>query len=81
MHNLLRRYIRTVIEARLARVPQQLVSADSSEHSDEGHEDEGTEECVQEFSAAGSGAVAGYSLPLGMNPDAVGRKKNRTKKR
>jgi hypothetical protein len=38
---------------------------------------EESEEELTEFSSAGG--VAGYSLPLGMNPDDAGRKKNKTK--
>lgn len=76
MSNLLRRYIKeAVAEAKLARVPNQLISPDEKEES--GNEDE-TVENVNEFS--GVGAIAGYSGPLGVNPDKLGRKKNSRKK-
>lgn len=62
-----------------ARVPTQLVSPDNEDNEEEGKEECGAEEDeVQEFSAAG--AVAGYALPLGMDPDKSGRKKNSSKK-
>ena len=70
---LLVRYLRMAVkEAKLARVPNQLVEPDSERDADEG------EESVQEFS--GVGAIAGYSGPLGMDPDKLGRKKNARKK-
>lgn len=73
---LLKRYIRLALaEANLARVPQQLLSPD--QETENGNEDEGTE-AVQEFSGVGS--IMGYSAPLGMNPDRLGRRKNRRKK-
>lgn len=69
---LLVRYLRMAVkEAKLARVPNQLVEPDSERDADEG-------ESVQEFS--GVGAIAGYSGPLGMDPDKLGRKKNARKK-
>jgi len=72
---LLMRYIRlTLDEAHLARVPQQLMSPTDSE---EGSEDEA--ENVQEFS--GVGAIMGYSAPLGMDPDKLGRKKNASRRK
>lgn len=66
-------YIRLALrEAALARVPQQLVTTEE----DDGKEGtEGTEGDVNEFS--GAGAVAGFTGPLGMSPDELGRKKNR----
>ena len=68
---LLLRYIKEAIaEAKLARVPNQLIEPDQAGAV----EDEGTEENVNEFS--GCGAIAGYSAPLGMDPDKLGRKKN-----
>lgn len=67
---LLMRYIQMALaEAHPARVPQQLLSPTDSE---EGSQDE--VENVQEFS--GVGAIMGYSAPLGMDPDKLGRKKN-----
>ena len=68
------RYIRLALEeARLARVPQQLLSPDAD--SEDGSEDED----VNEYS--GVGAIVGYSAPLGVNPDALGRQKNRVPRR
>jgi hypothetical protein len=76
MSNLLVRYIKLALaEAHLARVPQQLLSPTDS---DEDKDDEGTEE-VNEFS--GCGSVAGYVAPLGMDPDKLGRKKNKKRHR
>lgn len=70
---LLVRYLRMAVkEAKLARVPNQLVEPDSERDADEGAED------VNEFSGVGS--IAGYSGPLGMDPDKLGRKKNARKK-
>lgn len=75
-NKLLVRYIReAIVEAGLARVPNQLIAPDEKEES--GNENE-TIENVNEFS--GVGAIAGYSGPLGINPDKLGRKKNSRKK-
>ena len=63
------RYIRMVAEQHLARVPNQLVS-------DTGNGEE--DESVDEF--AGVGGIAGYTAPLGMDPDRLGRQKNKTRK-
>lgn len=72
------RYIKMVLrEAGLARVPNQLLSTDAAENGKRNAEDETTED-VNEFSSAGS--IAGYSAPLGVNPDALGRKKNARRK-
>lgn len=74
--SLLVKYIRAAVaEAKLARVPNQLLAPD--EDSGKGDEDK-TVENVNEFS--GVGAIAGYSGPLGMDPDKFGRKKNSRKK-
>ena len=74
--SLLVKYIQAaVIEAKLARVPNQLMAPEKEES---GNEDE-TVESVNEFS--GVGAIAGYTAPLGMDPDKLGRKKNSRKKR
>lgn len=76
MSNLLMRYIRLALaEAHLARVPQQLVTPDSTDSG----QDEAAAENVNEFS--GVGAIAGYTAPLGMSPDRLGRKKNRRAKK
>jgi hypothetical protein len=71
VNKLLKEFVRLALREAtpLARVPNQLLSID-----DEGKEDVEDEE-VCEFS--GVGAVAGYALPLGMNPDSAGRGKNR----
>lgn len=72
---LLKRYIQeAVAEAKLARVPNQLMEPEKEES---GNEDEAVEN-VNEFS--GVGAIAGYGGPLGMDPDRLGRKKNSRKK-
>lgn len=60
-------------EALDARVPNQLVTG---EEEQEGEEQEA--DSVREF--AGVGGIAGYTAPLGMNPDKLGRKKNASKK-
>lgn len=69
---LLVRYIReAVAEAKLARVPNQLLAP----KAEKGEEDDGeADESVNEFSGVGS--IAGYTAPLGMDPDKLGRKKN-----
>ena len=80
MSKLLSEYIRLALsEAGLARVPQQLLSPDTVKDAEDGEEepkdmlrDEGS---VNEFS--GVGAIAGYTAPLGMSPDRLGRKKNK----
>ena len=71
---LLVRFIRLALsEAHLARVPNQLIDPDDQEEVGTSNEDEVEE--VNEFS--GVGAIAGYSAPLGMDPDLLGRKKNK----
>jgi len=72
---LLMRYIRQVVEGHLARVPNQLVS----DGSHEGETEEATEE-MDEFAAVGGG-IAGYTAPLGMDPDRLGRKKNKPRRK
>lgn len=80
---LLRQYIETVVaESPLARVPTQLLPPEDSSgrgKSKKRKDKEGDE--VKEFSGSGAGAVAGYTLPLGMSPDAAGRRKNRPKRK
>lgn len=74
MSKLLKRYITMVLEdARLARVPQQLVSPDGEQS---GNSEDGKEEAEDVYEFSGAGAGAGYTLPLGMDPDAAGRRKN-----
>ena len=75
---LLVRYIQMALaEAPLARVPNQLVSPDA-ENGDGSADSDEEKDNVQEFS--GVGAIAGYTAPLGMSPDRLGRKKNRRAK-
>lgn len=79
MSKLLMSYLRLAVrEAHLARVPNQLISADSGSEGEEDHEDVG--EDVNEFS--GCGAAMGFSGPLGggnaEHPTAsVGQRKRR----
>lgn len=78
MSQLLMRYIRLALEeARLARVPQQLISPDSDESDSK--TEIGKDENVNEFS--GVGAIVGYSAPLGVDPDQLGRQKNRGRRK
>lgn len=75
MNDLLKQYIKMIVEAKLARVPNQLIG--SEDVADEQEEEQSTDDAVedvQEFSAAGG--VVGYALPLGADPDSYGRKKN-----
>lgn len=78
MSELLKQYIRMIVsEGEIARVPNQLLSPDGdSKREDDDGNGEAMDD-VQEFSSVGGGNIMGYSLPLGMNPDAAGRKKNR----
>lgn len=64
----------------LARVPNQLIDPDDVQGKED-VTDEADAGDVNEFS--GVGGIAGYSLPLGMDPDAAGRRKNapRSKKK
>lgn len=73
MNNLLKTYLKMVVEGEIARVPNQLMSVGDSEKE--------KEENVNEFSSIGGGSIAGYTLPLGMNPDSAGRQKNRSKRK
>lgn len=69
-NRLLQTYIRLAVnEVHLARVPDQLVSADSEEGQQESD--------VNEFSAVGGGNIMGYTGTLGQTPKA---KKNKHKK-
>lgn len=70
---LLVRYLRLVIgESRNANVPTQLIEPDSVDDNDKRNLDQ-----VDEFSGVGAVAVAGYTAPLGISPDKLGRKKNK----
>jgi hypothetical protein len=74
---LLVRYLRMAVkEAHDARVPNQLVS--TSDQDGERNEDE---EDVNEFSGVGGGGLQGFSAPLGMDPNDLGRKKNKPKRK
>lgn len=76
--SLLRTYIRMAMtEARQARVPNQLISPDEV-NDDEGDDLEQVEQ-VQEYNTTAN--IMGYSAPLGMNPNKLGRLKNRGKKK
>lgn len=73
---LLMRYVKMVLEsAKDARIPNQLVGNEDSETDKKKKE----KQDIDEFS--GVGAVMGYSAPLGMNPDDMGRKKNKPRGR
>lgn len=72
---LLRAYIRaTLAETADARVPNQLIAPGEDEENGSSEEDSGETLEVNEF--CGVGSVAGFSAPLGMDPDKLGRKKN-----
>lgn len=69
-NSLLKRYIRLAVrEAHLARVPNQLVTADVEERSED--------EAVDEFAGVGAGGVSGFTGPLGADPDSKGSKKRK----
>ena len=70
---LLVRYIQEMVEAHLARVPNQLLSP-AEEGNGQRDEDE-----VHE--GIGVGAATGFTAPLGMDPDGLGRKKNKPKRK
>lgn len=79
---LLREFVRlSLTETPLARVPTQLLDPDedgkaAGDADDCGCGDKDDE--LDEFSAVGAGAIAGYTGPMGINPDRLGRKKNKT---
>lgn len=83
---LLRRYVRLVTEVgNDPRVASQLMEPEDEEEKAQGQElpadkekDEGE---LEEFSSVGGGNIVGYTLPLGMDPDAAGRRKNAPPKR
>ena len=81
---LLEEFIKMIVsENPLARVPTQLLppetSGQKSGHKRNKEVEVHEEENLEEFS--GVGAIAGYTLPLGMNPDAAGRRKNRPRRK
>jgi len=72
---LLRTYIREALaEVADARVPNQLISPDDNEEN--GNSEDGSSDELEMYEFCSAGSVAGYSAPLGMNPDELGRKKN-----
>ena len=87
MNNEFRTYIRMLIseimEENSLPTASQLISPDEDESSPD-HEGDLENECgLEEFS--GAGAIAGFSLPLGMSPDqsisgSKTRKKNKKQK-
>jgi len=80
MNKLLRSYLRLAVqEAHLARVPNQLISADE-ENADEGDEDVNEFCGVGSAGASSSGNMMGFSGPLGGGSSFPKRKKKRTKK-
>lgn len=73
------RYIRLVIEAHLARVPNQLISTDADSGNDE---DENLEQELDEFCGIGGGGIVGFNGPLGSDKvehpmASVGKKRKR----
>jgi hypothetical protein len=73
MSKLLEEFIRLAVrEVHLARVPNQLVTADTEK------EERDEDGAMDEFSGVGS--IAGYTGPLGADPDSLGRKKNKPRK-
>lgn len=83
MSKLLMQYIRMAMtEGDIARVPNQLLEPGDKKNKAE-EESHGSEEAdeVVEFSSIGGGNIMGYNLPLGMDPDAAGRQKNRPRRK
>lgn len=79
MSKLLEEFIRlTMAETPLARVPTQLLPPEGNKENKRDEEEENEEE-VSEFS--GVGAIAGYTLPLGMQPCVMRDKKKRHRSR
>ena len=81
--SLLEKYIKlAVAETKTARVPNQLISPkeEKGNRDDENWENEAEETSVNEFSSCAAGSVMGYSGPLGIDPDKLGRKKNKRRK-
>lgn len=77
---LLEEFIRLIlVENPDARVPTQLLSPDEVKGDKEGKDHDVENQGIEEFS--GAGAIAGYTLPLGMNPDAAGRRKNKSQRK
>lgn len=60
----------------LKRFVKLVIEAEVAVRKEAEYEDE---EEVNEFSGVGS--IAGYSLPLGADPDQYGRQKNKTRKK
>ncbi len=83
--SLLIRYIRLALaEVKIARVPNQLISPkeEKGNRDDENYGEEVEEDAinVNEFSSCAGGNIMGYSGPLGIDPDKLGRKKNKRRK-
>lgn len=81
---LIRTYVRLVMaeaEDHLARVPQQLVSPDKGKGSENKEEEEESKDNVNEFSSLGAGSIMGYTGPLGIDPDKLGRQMNAPRRR
>lgn len=74
---LLRRYIKSILES-MARVPNQLVDTEDSEKT---NKKEKEADDVKEFSAMGTGAVVGYMAPLGATAQDMGVKRKAKRKK
>jgi hypothetical protein len=61
MHNLIKRYVRTLLEAEGMVVPGIYLGRPNPEIDE-------SEEELDEFSSAGGGNIQGMTLPLGMAP-------------
>ncbi len=74
-------YIRTVVEGHMARVPNQLVSDDRLNGSGNETEDEESDGEMDEFAGVGGGGISGFTAPLGIDPNKLGRKKNKPQRK
>ncbi len=87
-NRLLQEYIKLVLEDESIRTPTQLLSPDDNDTdpkdkngsryrdnwSRENNTDKENNNEVEEFCAAGGGAIAGMTLPLGMSPNSKNKK-------
>jgi hypothetical protein len=81
MSTLLRKYVMELLEADLARVPQQLISpSDDADKEESGKADMEAEKQAGVVEFSGVGAVAGFTLPLGMSPQKPHKKSIRQKR-